>query len=164
VKFSRKARKGISYPISMILAVVIAITVTASILAYFYVLGPQATKQSTLAIVGQPTMYDVDNFNGSGQTATLVVLTLKNYGTDNIEVRELVLKVNGDIYTLKPWDEETGKFTQPQVPPGEMKDITFVAHDGTNFVQITYETGKVYDGILKTSAGQMPVKATPLGI
>ena len=160
MKVLYKRKGGISAPVLAILTFAVLLVVGVAILMYFYVIAPQASHQSQLSVLGEPVIrYDENQ-------GYVLTVTLKNIGSDSIEITQATIYINDSSYlTTIDTDEDTdgnqpiiieaGEITTVTIiwPTGEGNQIPSPGNDGAP------QENHLYTVILQTNFGNFEFSA-----
>ncbi len=142
MKVLYKRKGGISAPVLAILTFAVLLVVGVAILMYFYVIAPQATKQSQLSILGEPVLRP-------GDSGVICTVTIKNIGSDDVTLTDAILVGNSNSYSGASFNDDT-------IPAGESLSIT-ITWSSANTSDFT--PNQLYTVILQTTYGNFEFSA-----
>lgn len=145
----------LSIPVLAILTFATLVIVGSSILTYFYVIAPQATRQSSLQVIGEPILYKmhyyIDRYGLS--------VTFKNVGTAPVKILYAEIIVEGEAFSChKALSRE--KYKLPKIiSPGESLNVIFLWNASGAHAITPLEEDETYTIIVVTDFGQIELMA-----
>ena len=135
-----RRKGGISAPVLAIMTFAVLLVVGVAILMYFYVVAPQATKQSQLSILGEPVIRkDGNNY--------VLTVTVKNLGSSAVNLNQATIMVSSSSYT-------TTNIAPGSIQPGDSKVVTI-----TWSQDLGLTANNLYTVILQTDYGNFEFSA-----
>ena len=148
-----KRKGGISAPVLAILTFAVLLVVGVAILMYFYVIAPQATKQSQLSILGEPVIRYSNN-------KYVLTVTIKNLGSDTVMLQGATIIINDTSFNtpddnIDPSQIEPGASISVEITwsAGGSNEIPTPGSDGAP------EPNHLYTVILQTNYGNFEFSA-----
>ena len=146
-----KRKGGISAPVLAILTFAVLLVVGVAILMYFYVIAPQVSHQSQLSVLGEPV---IRRGTYNGNDAYNLTVTLKNIGSDTIDISGATIIVPQDSTNKSVYTEEI--VATSTIAPGEAKTIVIIwLKDDVGDLQ----ANQIYTVILQTNFGNFEFSA-----
>lgn len=154
-KLIRSRRGDISAPVITILLVIASISIAALVISWLFGVGIASSKQSMIVISGTPIVQQTS-------TGYTLYITVRNIGNVAVNVTGVILFI--PVGTTTPTSTITTTATlststlNSVILPGETKQLQYTFSASPAKIGVSR-----IDGLLLTTAGQIPFSASLLG-